>query len=63
MVDIITVGDGKVCARCDDAEANSPYPTYSAPQTPLHPECRCAAVPTDSMNPNAFDPYIDTGGP
>ena len=41
-----TAGDDKVCARCEDAAADSPYTIDEARgQIPLHPNCRCAWIP------------------
>lgn len=40
-VDFITVGDGRVCQDCEDAEAGSPYTIDAAPSIPQHVGCRC----------------------
>lgn len=40
-VSVITVGDGRVCPACYDAEAGSPWHLLEAPRLPLHPMCRC----------------------
>lgn len=41
QVDVITVGDGRVCIHCEDAEAANPWPYEDVPLLPLHPDCRC----------------------
>lgn len=41
QIDIITAGDGRVCAACVDAEAGSPWRIGDQPRMPLHPNCRC----------------------
>lgn len=40
-VDFVTVGDGRVCIECLDAEDGSPYNPDEAPPIPLHFGCRC----------------------
>jgi hypothetical protein len=42
---VVTVGDGRVCPTCVDAEDSSPYPAATAPRPPLHPLCRCTLQP------------------
>lgn len=41
----LTAGDGRVCSRCSDAEAGSPYSLLAAPTLPQHPNCRCCLAP------------------
>ncbi|GGX40613.1 hypothetical protein GCM10010341_73190 [Streptomyces noursei] len=41
----LTAGDGRVCPRCSDAEAGSPYSLLAAPTLPQHPHCRCCLAP------------------
>lgn len=63
---IITVGDGRVCAACEDAEASSPWPAAEAPGLPIHPRCRCtyAASIDPSRYPDWFaGPDTEGGGP
>lgn len=44
----LTVGDGSVCAECEDMAANGPYSLDDIrSMIPLHPNCRCVAVPAD----------------
>lgn len=45
QLDVVTVGDGRVCPVCVDAEDGSPYPAAAAPRPPLHPLCRCTLQP------------------
>ena len=42
LVSFQTEEDDKVCPACDAAAANGPYQPNSAPQPPLHPNCRCS---------------------
>lgn len=43
-VNVITAGDGRVCAACESAEANGPYSLLAAPSLPLHARCRCSLI-------------------
>ena len=44
-VNIITVGDSKVCRFCSDYAARGPYPRATARAAiPHHPGCRCVTV-------------------
>jgi hypothetical protein len=45
-VNFVTEGDAKVCPRCDQLEAGSPYRIGNAPDLPVHPGCRCALTPS-----------------
>ena len=45
LVNFVTVGDGKVCPICLDAEAGNPYTISAVPQIPLHASCRCWYTP------------------
>lgn len=45
QIAFVTVGDGKVCARCTAAEEGSPYQPTAFPRPPLHPGCRCIPAP------------------
>jgi len=63
---IVTVGDGRVCTACEDAEARSPWPADQAPALPIHPLCRCTYVA--SIDPSRYPDWFtgpDTqgGGP
>lgn len=49
QVDVITAGDGRVCAACIDAEAGSPWDILDAPRMPLHPVCRCCYAASVSL--------------
>jgi hypothetical protein len=40
-IDVLTAGDGRVCATCEDDEDNGPYRLDAAPALPEHPRCRC----------------------
>ena len=47
-VDIITMGDGRVCQECLDLEANNPYPIDEIwDLLPVHPNCRCIYSPSN----------------
>jgi hypothetical protein len=37
--DVLTAGDSRVCTRCQDAEAENPYPVGQSPPIPSHPMC------------------------
>lgn len=39
-----TVGDSRVCPKCEAAEAGNPYPIMGAPHPPLHGRCRCVLI-------------------
>lgn len=41
----ITVGDERVCYRCEQLEAQSPYSILSSPDMPAHAFCRCSLIP------------------
>jgi len=45
-VNWLTAGDGRVCVRCSDNEANGPYSLLAAPRLPAHGNCRCVLAPT-----------------
>ena len=45
LVNFTTVGDGRVCPVCLDAEADNPYTPSAVPQIPLHASCRCWYTP------------------
>jgi SPP1 gp7 family putative phage head morphogenesis protein len=45
QLSVVTVGDGRVCPVCVNAEDASPYPAATAPRPPLHPLCRCTLQP------------------
>lgn len=40
-IDFLTMGDGRVCAQCADAEDGNPYSIDNAPPIPNHGGCRC----------------------
>ena len=46
-VNFVTVGDGKVCALCLEAEDGNPYLPSEVPQIPQHVSCRCWYTPAD----------------
>ena len=54
---VITAGDNRVCAACDQAEADSPYLLGDFPGLPLHPRCRCSPV-SDWTLPGSYDQYF-----
>lgn len=54
---VITAGDSRVCAQCQQAEDDSPYLISDFPGVPLHARCRCA-VTSDWALPNAYDQYF-----
>lgn len=61
-VEWITVGDSRVCARCQALEAGSPYMIFGAPSPPTHPRCRCVTVPAGALaSLGKFATYL-TGG-
>lgn len=46
LSEFLTVGDEKVCARCQDLERDNPYSIDSARGIiPVHPNCRCTWIP------------------
>jgi hypothetical protein len=48
-VDVVTMGDSRVCGLCDDLEADNPHPLAAMRDltlVPAHSMCRCAAFPT-----------------
>jgi 2'-5' RNA ligase len=47
--DWITAGDVRVCATCDDNEANGPYAPGQFPTCPAHPLCRCTPAASVSL--------------
>jgi hypothetical protein len=53
---IVTVGDGRVCAACEDAEARSPWPAADVPELPIHPLCRCTYVA--SIDPSRYPDWF-----
>jgi len=46
MAEMLTAGDNRVCSKCEELAAQSPY-TLDAVQNliPVHPDCRCIALP------------------
>ncbi len=54
----ITAGDERVCAQCDDAEANSPYYIQDVPTPPLHSRCRCSIYTDDPMSGDLIASYL-----
>jgi hypothetical protein len=53
QLSIITAGDGRVCAECENAEDGSPYPADAAPVLPMHPRCRCVYSADIDLSPFA----------
>lgn len=53
---VVTAGDSRVCARCDEAEVNSPYALGDFPSLPLHPICRC--VPSAEFDLASYAKYF-----
>ena len=53
-VNIITMGDEKVCQDCLNIEANNPYPIDEVWNIiPVHPNCRCSyAISKENYNEN-----------
>ncbi|MFE9127094.1 2'-5' RNA ligase family protein [Streptomyces sp. NPDC007148] len=49
QIDVITAGDGRVCAICADYEVGSPWNTLDVPRLPTHPYCRCCYAAAVSM--------------
>lgn len=43
-VDWVTVGDERVCDRCEANEAGNPWSLGTVPEFPAHPRCRCTPV-------------------
>lgn len=60
-VDFMTAGDGRVCKRCTEAEADGPYVILNAPTPPVHPWCRCVQVPHNPLDPLLVAKYAMTG--
>lgn len=61
-VDVITAEDEKVCADCEDAEENGPYPIDNIPddaQLPEHPGCRCTYAAADEVADEPSDVSVD----
>jgi hypothetical protein len=56
-ISIVTVGDGRVCAACEDAEARSPWPAAEAPDLPIHPRCRCTY--TADIDPSRYPDWFN----
>ena len=46
-VNFVTVGDGKVCKQCLEAEDGNPYAPSAVPDIPQHVSCRCWYTPAD----------------
>ncbi len=62
MVDLVTVGDGRVCAGCIRAEEAGPYSLFDAPILPLHFGCRCVLEPNGKLPASLFAVYLIGGG-
>lgn len=46
QAEFVTAGDDRVCQQCKDAAASGPYTLDQIePMIPLHPQCRCLALP------------------
>ena len=60
--DVLTAGDARVCKKCEDDEANNPYPVSQPPPVPEHPMCRCAVAAVQSLPSTAFAPYLPQEG-
>ena len=55
-VDIVTMGDSKVCQDCLNLEANNPYSIDEIDGIlPVHPQCRCEYHKSDKIPNNQFD--------
>ena len=54
----ITAGDGRVCADCDENEANSPYTAADFPSMPQHVGCRCVTGSVDDLPLSAFSAFL-----
>jgi hypothetical protein len=59
LLDFVTAGDGKVCARCEKAADDGPYSPRDYPG-PRHPLCRCIPQPAAGLTLpySAFAAYL-----
>lgn len=60
-IDIVTMGDSKVCTDCLNLEANNPYHIDEINNLlPVHPNCRCIYAISNKNNNfnNEFDEFI-----
>ena len=60
-IDIVTMGDSKVCQDCLNLEANNPYNINEINNLlPVHPNCRCIYAISNKNNNfnNEFDEFI-----
>lgn len=60
--DVLTAGDARVCPKCEQDEANNPYPVGQPPPVPEHPMCRCAVAAVQPVPSTAFAPYLPQEG-
>jgi SPP1 gp7 family putative phage head morphogenesis protein len=60
--DVLTAGDARVCTKCEQDEANNPYPVSQPPPVPEHPGCRCAVAAVQPLPSTAFAPYLPQEG-
>jgi hypothetical protein len=59
---VLTAGDSRVCKKCEQDEADNPYPVSQSPPVPEHPMCRCAVSSVQSLPSTAFAPYLPQEG-
>jgi hypothetical protein len=59
LLDFVTAGDGRVCARCDQCAADGPYTPRNYPGT-QHVGCRCVPQPAGGLKLplGAFAAYL-----
>lgn len=60
-VGLVTVGDGRVCQACLDAETAGPYQIFEAPRLPMHYSCRCVLVGVGDLPPHLYADYLIGG--
>lgn len=57
----LSAEDGRVCAICEDNEANGPYLLADFPEMPGHPRCRCAPGPVVDVGPGTASADLSEG--
>lgn len=59
QVNFMTAGDNRVCAVCNQAEADNPHVMADAPRPPLHGGCRCTNTAVNPIRLDTLTPFLE----
>ena len=59
QINFMTAGDNRVCAVCNQAEADNPHTMADAPRPPLHGGCRCTNTAVNPIRLATIAPFLE----